>query len=213
MSSYFSHGINDAPPLVLPLPSNSLKRASARALGLITGYFTWTLSGGVIRHDSREDLTRNLLFCDIIQVQRFQLKWRKRLIFVSNKFDSTMKQFWEEVFDGIACHHNLGAHASRGASPDDALELYVFCVSGEHSMHLYTVLNQVHTEALLNSDTLLTSVDECNNLGVIDVLLPELYASHFMGIIILLAMRLSLMQHMIETISKKRARVGRLGYY
>ncbi len=212
MSSYFSHGIFDTPPLVLPLPSNSLERASAWVLGLIMGYFAWTLSGGVIHHDSREDLTRNL-FCDIIQAQRFRLKWRKRLVFVSNKFDSIMKQFWEEVFNGIACHHDLGARASRGASPDDALELYVFCILGEHRAHFYTVLEQVHTEVLSNSNVLLTSVNECNNLGVSDVLLPELYASHFMGSIIPLAMRLSLMQHMIETILKKRARAGRLGYY
>jgi hypothetical protein len=57
-----------------------------------------------------------------------------------------MKQFWEEVFDGLAHHHDLGARASHGASPYNALELYVFCVLGEHSVHLYTVLDQVHTE-------------------------------------------------------------------
>jgi hypothetical protein len=124
-----------------------------------------------------------------------------------------MKQFREEVFNGIVCHHDLGAHASHGASPNNTLKLYMFCISGEHFALLYTVLDQVHMEALLNSDALLTSVDECNNLGVSDVLLPELYASHFMGSIITLTMRLSLMQHMIETISKKWARAGRLGYY
>jgi hypothetical protein len=46
---------------------------------------------------------------------------------VSNNYDSKMEQFRVEIFNGITKYHEFGARACLGATPDNALELYVFC--------------------------------------------------------------------------------------
>jgi hypothetical protein len=40
---------------------------------------------------------------------------------VSNNYDSKMKQFRVEIFNGITKYHEFGARAYLGATPDNAL--------------------------------------------------------------------------------------------
>ena len=86
---------------MLPLPRNALERSSARTLGLITGYFPWIQSSGIIRQDSAEIVLSNSRFIDMVRAERFMIKWRKCLEFVSNKFDSSMKRFWVHVSSSL----------------------------------------------------------------------------------------------------------------
>jgi hypothetical protein len=195
---FFGSGTIDAPCTLL-LRSNLLKRSSAWSLGLIMGYIAFTKSNGVTHMDSLEDLDPNSAFIDIIQTQRFQIERMKRLAFVSGLLDSRIKIFWVEIFKRITHYHELGAHASCEARPNNALELYINCVDPCQSMFLYKVLGNIHFEVQQKSDELFSSVESCNNWGVSNILLPKLYASHFTGSIILLAMRMLLMQHMIVT--------------
>ena len=74
---------------MLPLPRNALERSSARTLGLITGYFPWIQSSGIIRQDSAEIVLSNSRSIDMVRVERFMIKWRKCLEFVSREFDLT----------------------------------------------------------------------------------------------------------------------------
>ncbi len=79
-----------------------LERFSAKGFGLITGHFPWIKSGGVLRTDSQDDSISNLCFCDMVFVERFRVKWRKRLTVVLEEFDESMKCFWVAVFEGTA---------------------------------------------------------------------------------------------------------------
>jgi len=83
--------------IMLPLPRNALERSSAQTLGMITGYFPWIKSSGIIRQDSAEIVLSNSRFIDIVRAERFMIKWRKRLEFVPNESDSNMKRFWVHV--------------------------------------------------------------------------------------------------------------------
>ena len=79
---------------MLPLPSNALERSSAKTLGLITGYFPWIKSSEIIHQNSPKIVLSNSRFIDFVRVERFMIKWRKRLEFVSHIFDLNMKRFW-----------------------------------------------------------------------------------------------------------------------
>jgi hypothetical protein len=63
---------------------------------------------------------------------------------------------------------------------------------------MFNFLDDIHSQALSDSRDLILRIDSCINWGVSAVLLPELHCSHFMGSIIPLMMRLSLIQRMIE---------------
>jgi hypothetical protein len=82
---------------MLPIPSNALGRSSAQALGLMIGYFPWIMSNGIDRQDSFEDVHNNHRFVDIVNADRFSVRWRKHLAHVSNNFDLVMKCFWADV--------------------------------------------------------------------------------------------------------------------
>jgi hypothetical protein len=127
-----------------------------------------------------------------------------------------MKQFQVEIFNGITKYHEFGARVCLGATPNNALELYVFCAPPEQSACLYSVLSEIHDETRDDAKSLIINVEpgwEICNPVLCEKLFPELHASHFMGCTILLGMRLSLMHHMIETVALKRARAGRIGCY
>ena len=83
--------------IMLPLPRNALERSSAQTLGLITVYFPWIKSSGIICQDSIEIVLSNSRFIDMVRTEHFMIQWRKRLEFVSNEFDSNMKHFWVHV--------------------------------------------------------------------------------------------------------------------
>ena len=59
-------------------------------------------------------------------------------------------------------------------------------------------MDDIHSQALSDSRDLILRINLCINWGVSAVLLPELHCSHFMGSIIPLMTRLSLIQQMIE---------------
>jgi hypothetical protein len=82
---------------MLPIPSNALERSSARALGLITGYFPWITTSGIERQDSREDVPSNHRFIDIVNADRFSARWRKHFVRASADFDLVMSRFWADV--------------------------------------------------------------------------------------------------------------------
>jgi hypothetical protein len=58
---------------------------------------------------------------------------------VSNNYDSKMKQFQVEIFNGITKYHEFGARACLEATPDNALELYVFCTPPLSRALIFTV--------------------------------------------------------------------------
>jgi hypothetical protein len=135
---------------------------------------------------------------------------------ISDNYDSKMKQFWVEIFNGITKYHEFGARACLGATPNNALELYIFCAPPEQSACLYSVISEIHDEARDDASSLMIYVDpswEICNPVLYKKLFPKLHASLFMGCTILLGMRLLLMHHMIETVALKWARAGRIGYY
>ena len=74
-----------------------LERSSTQMLGLITGYFPWIKSSGIICQDSPKIVLNNSGFIDIVRAEGFMIKWRKLLEFVSHKFNSNMKRFWVHV--------------------------------------------------------------------------------------------------------------------
>jgi hypothetical protein len=78
---------------------------------------------------------------------------------VSNNYDSKMKQVRVEIFNGITKCHEFGARACLGATPDNALELYVFCAPPEQSACLYSVLSKIHDEARDDANSLMIYVD------------------------------------------------------
>ena len=78
--------------IILPLPRNALERSSAKTLGLITEYFPWIKSSGSIHQDSPKIVLSNSRFINFVRAERFMIKWRKRLEFVSHEFD--LKRFW-----------------------------------------------------------------------------------------------------------------------
>ena len=82
---------------MLPLPSNALERSSAQAMGLISGYFPWIKSSGIIRQVRPVFALDNSRFIDIVLAERFKIQWRKHLGFVSHSFESNMKCFWDHV--------------------------------------------------------------------------------------------------------------------
>jgi hypothetical protein len=51
---------------MLPLPSNALERSSAQAMGLISGYFLWIKSSGILCQDRPEIALDNSQFIDIV---------------------------------------------------------------------------------------------------------------------------------------------------
>ena len=51
--------------------------------------------------DSAEIVLSNSRFIDMVRAERFMIKWRKCLEFVSNKFDSSMKRFWVHVSSSL----------------------------------------------------------------------------------------------------------------
>ena len=63
---------------------------------------------------------------------------------------------------------------------------------------MFDFLDDIHSQALSDSRDLILKIDVCINWGVSAVLLPELHCSHFMGSIIPLMTRLSLIKRMIE---------------
>ena len=63
---------------------------------------------------------------------------------------------------------------------------------------MFDHLDGIHLQALSDSRDLILRIDLCTNWGVSAVLLPKLHCSHFMGSIIPLMTRLSLIQQMIE---------------
>ena len=63
---------------------------------------------------------------------------------------------------------------------------------------MFDYLDDIHLQALEDSKDLFLRVDLCMNWEVSAVLIPELHSSHFMGSIIPLMMRLSLIKQMIE---------------
>jgi hypothetical protein len=184
---------------MLPLPSNALERFSAKGFGLITGHFPWIKSGGDLRVNSCNDSLSNLRFCDMVSAERFRVKWRKRLTAVSEEFDECMKFFWVRVFEGIAHWYDLGALANHGATPDDSLEIFIDCCPNEERERVYQALDALHSNAVEDAQDLLQLVDSCNNWGVSDILLPELHSSHFMGSIIPLSFKVSLVEQMIQS--------------
>ena len=130
------------------LPSNALERFSAKGFGLITGHFLWIKSGGVLRTDSRDDSISNLRFCDMVFAERFHVTWRKILTVVSKEFDESIKCFWVAVFEGIALWHDLGSLAGHGATPNNALEIFIDCCPIEERNRLYQALDTLHSNAL-----------------------------------------------------------------
>ena len=142
---------------MLPLPSNALERFSAKDFGLITGYFPWIKSGGDLRVDSRNDSLLNLRFCDMVSVERFRVKWRKRLTAVLQEFDECMKFFWVRVFEGIARWHDLGALAGHGATPNDSLEIFIHCCPNEEREQVYQAFDALHSNAVEDAQDRKTS--------------------------------------------------------
>jgi hypothetical protein len=158
---------------MLPIPSNALERFSTKGFGLITGHFPWIKLGGDLRVDSHDESLSNLHFCDIVLVEHFLVKWRKRLTVVLEEFDESMKGFWVAVFEGIALWHDLGALAGHhGATTDDALEIFIDCCPNEERERLYEALDACHSNVLEDGQELLQLVKSCNNWGVSDILLP-----------------------------------------
>ena len=178
--------------------SNALERFSAKCFGLITGHFPWIKSGGVLCTDSWDDSISNLRFCDIVFAERFCVKWRKRLTVVLEEFDESMTCFWVAVFKGIALWHDLGSLAGHGAAPNDALEIFIDCCPIEERNWLYQALDALHSNALDNGQELLELIQSCTNWGVSNILLPKLHSSHFMGSIIPLSSKVSLVEQMIH---------------
>ena len=129
---------------MLPLPSNALDWLSAKGFGLITGHFPWIKSGGVLHTDSWDDSLSNLCFCDMVFAERFCVKWRKRPTVVLEEFNESMRGFWVVVFEGIALWHDLGSLANHGATPDDALKIFIDCCPIEEWVWLYQALNALH---------------------------------------------------------------------
>jgi hypothetical protein len=183
---------------MLPLPSNALKRFSAKGFGLITGHFPWIKSGGDLHVDSRNDSLSNLHFCDMVSAEPFRVKGRKRLTVVSEEFNESMKFFWVRVFEGIALWHDLGALTGHGATPDDTLKIFIGCRPKEERKQVYQALDALHSNAVEDAQDLLQLVDSCNNWGVSNILLSELHSSHFMGSIIPLSFKVSLVEQMIH---------------
>ena len=83
--------------IMLLLPRNALERSSTQTLGLITGYFPWIKSSGIILQDSPTITLDNSPFIDIINAESFDINWMKCLVFVLHSFDSNMKRFWDHV--------------------------------------------------------------------------------------------------------------------
>jgi hypothetical protein len=126
------------------------------------------------------------------------VRWRKRLTVVLEEFDKSMTCFWVAVFEGIALWHDLGSLAGHGATPNDALKNSIDCCPIEEHNCLYKALDALHSNALDNGQELLEIIQLCNNWGVSDILLSKLHSSHFMGSIILLSSKVSLVEQMIH---------------
>jgi len=123
---------------------------------------------------------------------------RKRLTVLSEEFDESMKFFWVRVFEGIALWHDHGALAGHGATPDDTLENFIDCCLNEERERVYQALDALHSNAVEDAQDLIQLVDLCNTWGVSNILLPELHSSHFMGSIIPLSFKVSLVEQMIH---------------
>jgi len=63
--------------IMLPLPINALERSSAQALSLISGYFPWIKSSGILHQDRPEIALDNSRFIDIVLLERFKIQRRK----------------------------------------------------------------------------------------------------------------------------------------
>ena len=88
------------------------------------------------------------------------------------------------------------------------LKIFIDCCPNDECERLYEALDACHLNPLEDGQELLQLVDSCNNWGVSDILLPELHSSHFMGSIIPLSFKVSLVEQMIHV---RNINLG--GYY
>ena len=99
----------------------------------------------------------------------------------------------------------LGALASHGLCPVNALEIYVNCCQPiVQREEMYSYLGGIWSQFSLVAEDLRLRVDRCSNWGVSAILLPELHSSHFMRSMIPFQMRLSFVHHLIDVQGGRR---------
>ncbi len=100
---------------------------------------------------------------------------------ILEEFVESLKCFWVAFFEGITLWHDLGSLAGHGATPNNALEIFIDCCPIKEHSRLYQALDTLHANALDNGQELLELVQSCNNWEVSNILLPKLHSSHFSG--------------------------------